>query len=61
MSYPLKKGKIYNNQQWKRVQQLLKDRKQGKYPALDKKIKKEEKINETRKGNYQQLQKHSAS
>lgn len=46
---------IYHKKEWLEIKQILQDRKQGKYPALDKKVKKEEKQDETRKGNYQQL------
>lgn len=44
---------IYHKKEWLEIKQILQDRKQGKYPALDKKVKKEEKQDETRKNNHQ--------
>lgn len=49
-------NEIYTQKEWLELKQILKDRKQGKYPGIryHKFMKtKEEKINETRKSNHQ--------
>lgn len=38
-------NEIYTQKEWLELKQILKDRKQGKYPALDKKIKEEKTCN----------------
>lgn len=46
---------VYNNKEWLEIKQILKDRKQGKYPALNKFKKKKEEKHETCKSQNQQL------
>lgn len=50
---------IYSKKEWLQIKEILNNRKQGKYPGIDKK--KEEKRDAIKQNNYQQLQKHSAS
>lgn len=48
---------IYSKKEWLQIKEILNNRKQGKYPALDKKVKKEEITNATDKSQNPKLQK----
>lgn len=51
---------IYSKKEWLQIKEILNNRKQGEYPALDKKVKKEEITDATDKSQNSKLQKFEA-
>lgn len=51
---------IYSKKEWLQIKEILNNRKQGRYPALDKKVKMEEITDATDKSQNSKLQKFEA-
>lgn len=49
-------GMIYSDKEWLQIKEILKARREGRYPALDKKVKREE-ITDADKSQNSKLQK----
>ena len=50
-------GMIYSDKEWLQIKEILKARREGRYPALDKKVKREEITDATDKSQNSKLQK----